>query len=1114
MCSHDKTGGNDSVEVGELTFEEDTSGGMGRHLGVFSITFLIIGRIIGSGIFSTPSSITKSTGNVGAAILMWVLGFAISMAGLFVWLEFGCMLPRSGGEKIYLEALYRRPRHMTSILFAVQSVLLGFSATGCITFASNMVLAADAKVSEGTSRGIAGAAMIFVALMHAFMPKLGVKVMNVVGVIKLVIVIFIVVAGWVVLAGGTRVQDPHASFRNAFAGSARTSNPYATALVKVLSSFAGWSNAAYILNEVKNPVRTLKIAGPLAVTSCGLLYVFANISYYAAATPAEVSASGVTVASFFMMRVFGKTASRVLSIFVGISALGNVMTVTYTHARVNQEIAKEGILPFSSFRASTWPMGAPTGGLLLHFNPSIIMITAIPFGDAYSFTINVEGYPRAIVFLAAVVGLFLLRWKKPFAERPFRVFLPVAGFFLVGQSFLLVAPFLRPPGGKGDTSQPYWLYPLVGIGVMISGFMYYFILVHVLPILGSYTLKHEKMVLADGTHVMKPSFSTLVNSDINAFNVEADMALALVASDPNARPKQFRSLFEECIFVFTAMMAVASTTFIQGVIVINTATIGRDLNMTSAQVAWIAAAIGLASGAFMLFFSNTADLFGRKLQLLAGLLFLSFSSLLTSFAPNALGLNVLCSFLGLGTAIIAPPAVGVLFATYPQGKRRNRVTGALGVGNPLGFILGSVSSGIATKYASWRESFMVIAVFFFVMAGAVIWTVPAVPRAVNAVLLVHQFDYWGTLLSVTGLACITAALTEAPNLGWHSCKVILLLVIGVLSLCVFAIWEHHAPMPLLPPDIFQNSTFTMSIICTGLGYMSFITNEFWMSLYMQDIQKLAPLHIAVRLLPQAITGVVWSYLGQSLLSFVSGRVLMAVGGLGYLCGAVLLLFIRPETSYWAFLFPSLCITVIGADFQFIVSNLYISSRLPSSQSSLGAGILQTALRLSISTGLAITSAIYGAVGKTALSDPTVRYSRVFLCTIVMSSLSLLFVPFLRIGRQGVQRSSHEEDLELHEILDKAGSQISIISSASTRHFGGRWGDGCSGADSWEFGNGDWKWSDVDRFEVCLKCGWERPTSEHHPINYPESIFDHDDWHELPPRCVSVGQQTGKWSDSN
>lgn len=166
----------------------------------------------------------------------------------------------------------------------------------------------------------------------------------------------------------------------------------------------------------------------------------------------------------------------------------------------------------------------------------------------------------------------------------------------------------------------------------------------------------------------------------------------------------------------------------------------------------------------MLFFSKTADLFGRKLQLLLGFFLLSLFSLLTAFAPNALSINVLCGFLGLGTAIIAPPAIGTLFATYPQGKRRNRVTGALGVGNPLGFILGSISSGVATKYASWRQSFIVIAVFFFVMAGAAIWTVPAIPRSGNPGALVKQFDYLGTFLTVAGLACVSAALTYVPYL--------------------------------------------------------------------------------------------------------------------------------------------------------------------------------------------------------------------------------------------------------------------------------------------------------------------------------------------------------------
>lgn len=82
---------------------------------------------MGTGIFSTPSSITGSVGSVGAALLLWVLGLALSFAGLCVWLELGCMFPRSGGEKVYLEAAYQRPRLLATIVFSTQAILLGFT---------------------------------------------------------------------------------------------------------------------------------------------------------------------------------------------------------------------------------------------------------------------------------------------------------------------------------------------------------------------------------------------------------------------------------------------------------------------------------------------------------------------------------------------------------------------------------------------------------------------------------------------------------------------------------------------------------------------------------------------------------------------------------------------------------------------------------------------------------------------------------------------------------------------------------------------------------------------------------------------------------------------------
>jgi len=105
--------------------------------------------------------------------------------------------------------------------------------------------------------------------------------MNILGVFKVIILLLLVIAGWVVLSGKTRVQNPHANFINAFAGSSRSSNDYATATFKVLNAYTGWSNLNYVLNEVKNPVRTLKIAGPLGLGICAVLYIFANVAYFA-----------------------------------------------------------------------------------------------------------------------------------------------------------------------------------------------------------------------------------------------------------------------------------------------------------------------------------------------------------------------------------------------------------------------------------------------------------------------------------------------------------------------------------------------------------------------------------------------------------------------------------------------------------------------------------------------------------------------------------------------------------------------------------------------------------------------------------------------------------------
>ncbi|KAG1850208.1 amino acid permease-domain-containing protein [Suillus subalutaceus] len=191
----------------------------------------------------------------------------------------------------------------------------------------------------------------------------------------------------------------------------------------------------------------------------------------------EIEESGVTVAALFFGNVFGSVCGACAIGFPALSALGNIITSTFSASRVNQELAKEGIpLPFENkFWASNWPTGkSPLPGLIIHLILSVIVIIAPPPNIAYPFILDVEGYPQQIIIFFIVIGLFYLRWKKPVAVRPFKVWWPLAVFFLAAAAFLLIAPFLKPANGVGDIAPlPYYMYCLVGIAVMFAGVLYW-----------------------------------------------------------------------------------------------------------------------------------------------------------------------------------------------------------------------------------------------------------------------------------------------------------------------------------------------------------------------------------------------------------------------------------------------------------------------------------------------------------------------------------------------------------------------------------------------------------------------------------------------------------------
>ncbi|OCK73018.1 hypothetical protein K432DRAFT_438422 [Lepidopterella palustris CBS 459.81] len=469
---------------------------LGRHLGWGSAYILIISRVIGSGIFATPGNIVKSVGSVALALLLWVVGALISWFGLAVSLEYGCMLPRSGGEKVYLEFTYRHPRFLTSTLVAVQAVLLGFTASNCIVFSEYVLFALNVEPTPVAQKSLAVGLLTLITVIHGCFLKTGLLIQNVLGWVKVSLVIFMVFTGLsVVILRGRPNYNPSmqlVTWESLWNGSNWNWEILSTALFKVFYSYAGLGNVNNVLNEVKDPIRTLKSVAPAGLLTACALYLLINVAYFLVVPLEEIKHTGELIAALFFERTFGPTVGRVvLPGAVAISAAGNVMVVTFALARLNQEIARQGFLPFSRLISSSRPFNAPLGGLIVHYIPSLLVITLPPSGDVYSFILEIEGYAGQFFALAMSIGLVWLRHKRPDIHRPYKAWLPAVGIRIALSLALIAAPFFPPANPGGHTRLFNSMYAVVGIAIILFGIIYWYIWTVLLPRYRGYTLEEK-----------------------------------------------------------------------------------------------------------------------------------------------------------------------------------------------------------------------------------------------------------------------------------------------------------------------------------------------------------------------------------------------------------------------------------------------------------------------------------------------------------------------------------------------------------------------------------------------------------------------------------------------
>ncbi|KAI0322592.1 amino acid transporter [Amylostereum chailletii] len=478
---------------------------LGRNVTLWTAIMLNLGALLGPGIFAVTGVILNSVGSVGLLLTFWLITPIFAFAAVLAFGELASMFPdRSGATVVYLEQAYPRPKFFVPIAFAVTSVLTSFSGTSSVVFAQYVLSIFDLEVTPYRQTVLALAVAAFGIGVVGTSTKWSLRAVNILTIAKVLSLIFVALTGIAVLAGFTRIEDPFANFQHLFRGSSTNLNALATALVKTHWAFYGWVNSFSVLSEIKTaqPARTARNAALISVALVTLLFFFVNVAYVASVPIDEIKGSGQLVASLMFKHVFGESwTAKCLPVMVALSCLGNIIAITVGQARVLREVARQGMLPYPQFFASTHPFGTPLGPVLIKLALTVTVILLLPAKDTFNFLLDLASYPNLVFQVAAGAGVWVLRRrraKEGLPRAPLEVWNVVLVLYLAQNVVQIVVPWVPPEPGHADVSFWYATYCVVGLGILVACAVYYYIWIIYLPRRGGYEIVEKVVDLGEG----------------------------------------------------------------------------------------------------------------------------------------------------------------------------------------------------------------------------------------------------------------------------------------------------------------------------------------------------------------------------------------------------------------------------------------------------------------------------------------------------------------------------------------------------------------------------------------------------------------------------------------
>jgi len=459
--SDESDGTKDKTPDGEKSGEGDGDVvQLKKELGLLEGVAIILGIIIGSGIFISPKGVLREAGSVGLSLVVWCLCGFLSMIGALCYAELGTSIPKSGSDYAYIQEAFG-PLPSFLYLWAANVIFVPTTnAIMALTVANYLVqpLFPDCDMPPAALSLIAALCICFLTWLNCYSMKVTTSLQNTFMFTKLAALGIVVVVGMVALfRGGYKNFDTS----TLFVGSATDPGQIAVSFYSGIYSYAGWNYLNFMTEELRNPYKNLPRAIYISLPLVTVLYVLANISYLAVLDPvAMVSSDAVAVT--FSDRMFGLSYGFIVPLLVAVSAFGGLSCHIMTSSRLCFVGARQGHFP-DALALITVDAVTPTPALIFLGALSLFYLGV---GDIYTL-IDYTAFVESMFILVSLSGLLYLRYKRPNMERPIKLNLAIPIIFVVICSFLVFMPlYVRPIE--------------VGMGLLItaSGIPVYMLCVH------------------------------------------------------------------------------------------------------------------------------------------------------------------------------------------------------------------------------------------------------------------------------------------------------------------------------------------------------------------------------------------------------------------------------------------------------------------------------------------------------------------------------------------------------------------------------------------------------------------------------------------------------------